>query len=105
MVRQPYTLDEIRGLLPKLEKELDEYEKQDNVRPLPLMNIEEARELAFQLIDAAEQKPLTREQALLFSQLLCSYEMAVRADMMQPGKRCLVVTEDQLQELGDRLLG
>jgi hypothetical protein len=82
----PWTREEIDRLKESLRREITEIEGEfPDAKPLPPMSIEECMELFSALMDSAHERPLTREECLLHGQLLCVFQMAVRADTLWGG--------------------
>jgi hypothetical protein len=95
--RIPWTMDELRALLPAIEARLDDAEAAfapGAVRPLPPLTVDEAREHVLALIDKAQGELLTGEECFLAGQLLACHAMAVRAETLGKPGRYFVVSED-----------
>lgn len=98
--RTPWTREELKALIPVLDRELTNAENEyRNVKPLPPMTVEECEQLHRGLLDIAGERALTMEECFMMGQILACYQSAVRAEMLGKKGRYFVVAEDQLNEL------
>ena len=97
----PWTHEQIQALLPKLEKSLKETEasQEEEVRGLPAMTKEEAKDYIFRIMDYAAERPLTQREIFIHGQLLCCFEMAVMAETLGKKGRYFVVSEEHINKL------
>ena len=105
--RIPWTREELRAMLPRVEEKLDEAEAcfaPGAVRPLSPMTVSEARELILSQIHLSTSRILTAEESHLAGELLAVFEMAVRAEMLGKRGRYFVVSEDQIDGMMRSLL-
>ena len=102
--RIPWTREELDGLLPRLEREMDDLEagQDGQVKPLPPMLPEECLEYFSRLMDAAGQRPLSGDECFLHGQLLSVYRQACWAEARGYKGRCFVIPESALQQMIDR---
>ena len=99
--RLPYSLAELRAMIPRLEAGLAEIESEfPNARPVPPLAADEVLELLHGLMGAAASRSLTRDEIFLHGQLLCSYKMAVQAETLGKKGRYFVVSEEDLHRMG-----
>ena len=96
-MKLPWTRDEIAVLIPKLKKSIEITEAEDeDIRPLPPMDIEECKELFFRMIDNATNRPLTNAEHCLCGQILANFQHAVRAETLNKKGRYFVLSEDEI---------
>ena len=95
----PYTHEELQALIPQLKKKLDAIvaEQPHEVRPLPPMSVEEAKDYFYRLMDIAAERPLTQAECFVHGQLLSCFKMAVRAEMLGKKGRYFVFGEDEIK--------
>ena len=97
--RRPYTLDELRALLPRLRAELLAVLKHPSCRPLPPMLREEALDFIGRILTQARSEPLTAENHFLLGQLLSVFEQAIRAEMCGLKGRWYCISESTIQQM------
>lgn len=100
----PWTHEELQAAIPKLEKGLDqivaeEAEQGNEVKPLPAMTFEECREYFDRIMDIASERPLTKSECFIHGQLLCCFEMAVRAEMLGKKGRYFVFSQESIEQM------
>ncbi len=100
MNQKPYTFAELKKLIPKLDKKLEEDQLEFNAKGLPPMNVEDCKELFYGLMDIAHHRPLKKNECFLHGQLLAAFEQAVMAQMLKKNnERYYVVSETQIQKM------
>lgn len=100
--RVPWTREELRRLIPAVERQLAEIEAtQEEVRPMPPMTREEAAALIHNLLDAALTRPLTQRECFLHGQLLAVFGQACWAEALGHKGRFYVIPESMVQQLVD----
>lgn len=100
----PWTHEELQALLPKLEKKLVTEEIENpGIRGLPPMTVEESKNYFFKLIDIAKERPITFSESLIFGQLLSVFQQAVRAEMLGKKGRFFVISEDEINQIEEKL--
>lgn len=99
-MREPYTHDELRDLRRQLEISLADCEReQPDIRPLPPMDEEEAKELLVALTSTATTRLLSHSESFFIGQLIAAYRMAVEARMLGKAGRYYVVHEGDLKRM------
>ncbi len=70
-----------------------------NIRGLPPMALDEAKDLLLALGDTATVRVLTEDEAFLHGQLIASYGMAVRAATLGRKGRYYVISEEDIARM------
>ena len=80
----------------RLQERIDRTEAEHpDVRPLPPMTLNEAKELLLAVAEAATARPLTDDEGFLHGQLVAAFGMAVRAETLgRPGRYYVISEED-----------
>jgi hypothetical protein len=108
MKYDPWNREELEYLIPKLEEKLDRVEEeqrdsqlhgQEEVRPMPPMEVDECVGYLIRLVDAASKRPLTSREIFMHGQLLCVFKQAVMAEMLGKKGRYVVVSEDGIAQI------
>jgi hypothetical protein len=98
MPRAKWTHEEIAELKQKLEGSLHATEEEHpDIKPLPPMDEEEAKNMLYVLFRAAAERLLSESESLLLGQLLAAYRMAVEARMLGRKGRYFVVSEEEIR--------
>jgi hypothetical protein len=105
MTRSEWTHEELSELKRKIESSLRATErKYPDIRPLPPMDEEEARDLLHEFFSAAAERLLAESESVMMGQLLAAYAMAVEARMLGMKKgRYMVLSEEQLRSMQQKL--
>ena len=102
-MKDPWTFEELKALIPKIEAEMTRQEEEigHEVKPLPPMTQDECMEMFVRLMDAAHARPLNKQECFLHGQLMSAYRQAVMAEMLGKDKneRYIVVSETQLSQM------
>jgi hypothetical protein len=93
----PWTHEELEEMKNTLEESINRTEAENpNIRPLPPMTLDEAKELLLALADTATVRVLTEDEAFLHGQLVAAYGMAVRAATLGHSGRYYVISEQDI---------
>jgi hypothetical protein len=109
MIQPPWTMDELRRVIPHLETRLEENQARCQAeegftpRPLPPMSTEECLDLFSRLLDRARAGPLAAADRFLFEQCLSAYQMAVRAETLGKSGRWFVFSEADFNQVVKRI--
>jgi len=97
--REPYTLEQLRQLVPIVDRRLLSIEQQHpNIRPLPALTSDEALNMIFDVLECATQRFLTDDEVFLAGQLLNQLQQSIRGELLTgtPG-RYYVISEDKIR--------
>lgn len=98
--RLPWSRDELKALLPKLESRLAEAEADNpECRPLPPMSLDEVFDYFDRLLSIATSRAITGSERFLFEQLLSNFRMAILAQSLGKKGRYFVLSEDDISKL------
>ena len=105
--RIPWTRDQLDELIPEIQQELDDIEKdfEEEVNPIPPLTADEAAEYIMRLLGAAKERLLTDHECFLHGQLLSVFKMAIQAETLghkKAGGRYFVVSEEEISKLLSR---
>ena len=101
-MNQPYSHEDLAALKKQLEEDLYGFERQyPEVRPLPPMGEDEAKDLLIGLMQIAATRMLTENESFFCGQLLAAHRMAVEARMLGRRGRYYVISMEEF----DRLAG
>jgi hypothetical protein len=99
-MRSAWTIEELDGLKHRLERSINRTEEEfPNLRGLPPMTEDEAKDMLLAFIDTATTRPLTVDESALCEQLVCQFRMAVQAQMLGRKGRYYVLSEDEISKL------
>jgi hypothetical protein len=99
-MNHPYSHEELTDLRRRLGTRIEEHERENpNIRPLPPMTVEEAKEFILAFADAAATRVLTTDEVTLIGQGLAVYKMAVEAEMLKRKGRYFVLSEEDLERM------
>jgi hypothetical protein len=108
MDRIPWTHEELQALIPACKEEMSQIEEEEfadsgtRIKPLPPLTKNECLDYFWRLTKVAEQRPLTREETFVHSELVAQFEQAVLAERMGYKGRYYVVSQEQIEELMKR---
>ena len=103
--RPPYTRAQLDVMIPKVKAQLaaDEAAAIEDgigeINGMPPMTKDEALDYLARLMDAGQERLLTRHECFMHGQLMAVFEMAIRAEMLGKKGRYLVVSEEQVFKL------
>lgn len=102
-MKPPYTLQELKALLPRIKKSLEKEEAENpDIKPLPPMTKDECLDCFSRLMDIAAQRPLTEGECFLHGQLLSVFESAIDAEGLGLEGRWFCVNESNLKKIVER---
>lgn len=93
----PWTHEELEEMKNRLEASINRTEAENpNIRPLPPMALDEAKDLLLALADTATVRVLTEDESFLHGQLVAAFGMAVRAATLGHRGRYYVISEQDI---------
>ena len=99
-MKSPWSHEELCALSERIERDIRRTEEENpDIRPLPPLSEEEAKNLILDLTAVAVQRQLTHDESFLIGQLLSGYRMAVEARMLKKPGRYFVLSEADIQRL------
>jgi len=93
----PWTHEELEEIKSRLKERIDRTEAEHpNIRGLPPMALDEAKDLLLALASTAMERVLTEDEAFLHGQLVAAFGMAVRAETLGHRGRYYVISEQDI---------